>query len=148
MASDDFRDRKSDGDGLVAKPEWGTKRTCQNCGARFYDLLRDPIVCPLCQATFDPDRQPRARRTGAAARTEPAAAPRKKAVVEVDDTVDVDAADDEAVDDAEDTEDSGAIEGVESESEDLIEDASELGEDDDDIGEVIEHLDDDMEDKT
>jgi uncharacterized protein (TIGR02300 family) len=26
----------------------GTKRTCQACGVRFYDLLRDPIVCPAC----------------------------------------------------------------------------------------------------
>ena len=128
----------------MAKPEWGTKRTCQNCGARFYDLMHDPIVCPLCQATFDPDRQPRTRRTGATARTEPVAAPRKKLAVEVDDAVEMEAAD---VDDAEDTEEGGAIEGVESDGEDLIEDTSELGEDDDDIGEVIEHLDDGMEDK-
>ena len=28
----------------------GTKRTCQNadCGARFYDLNKDPITCPVC----------------------------------------------------------------------------------------------------
>ncbi len=30
----------------------GTKRTCQGCGARFYDLNRDPIVCPVCGAEF------------------------------------------------------------------------------------------------
>ncbi len=30
----------------------GTKRTCQSCGARFYDLNRDPIICPLCGAEF------------------------------------------------------------------------------------------------
>jgi uncharacterized protein (TIGR02300 family) len=32
----------------------GTKRTCQNssCGARFYDLARDPIVCPMCGAVY------------------------------------------------------------------------------------------------
>ncbi len=32
----------------------GTKRTCQNsdCGARFYDLNRDPIICPICEATY------------------------------------------------------------------------------------------------
>ncbi len=30
----------------------GAKRTCQNeeCGARFYDLNRDPITCPICGA--------------------------------------------------------------------------------------------------
>jgi len=34
----------------------GTKRTCQNqeCGSRFYDLMRDPIVCPVCQSPFVP----------------------------------------------------------------------------------------------
>jgi uncharacterized protein (TIGR02300 family) len=32
----------------VAKPELGTKRLCGNCGAKFYDLNKDPIVCPKC----------------------------------------------------------------------------------------------------
>ena len=27
----------------VAKPEWGAKRICHNCGARYYDLQRDSI---------------------------------------------------------------------------------------------------------
>ncbi len=36
----------------MAKPEWGTKRECQSCGARFYDLKRDPIVCPKCETVF------------------------------------------------------------------------------------------------
>jgi uncharacterized protein (TIGR02300 family) len=26
----------------------GTKRTCQACQARFYDLMRQPAVCPCC----------------------------------------------------------------------------------------------------
>ena len=36
----------------MAKTEWGIKRTCTNCGSRFYDLYRDPIVCPNCDVTF------------------------------------------------------------------------------------------------
>jgi uncharacterized protein (TIGR02300 family) len=36
----------------VAKPELGGKRQCQNCGAKFFDLNRSPIVCPKCGATF------------------------------------------------------------------------------------------------
>ncbi len=36
----------------MAKPELGTKRTCLSCDAKFYDLLRNPIVCPKCQAVF------------------------------------------------------------------------------------------------
>ena len=36
----------------MAKPELGMKRQCQNCGAKFFDLGRDPIVCPKCGTTF------------------------------------------------------------------------------------------------
>ena len=33
----------------MAKAEWGTKRTCPKCSARFYDLGNDdPIVCIEC----------------------------------------------------------------------------------------------------
>ena len=34
------------------KAQRGTKRTCQSCESRFYDLNRDPITCPLCEAPF------------------------------------------------------------------------------------------------
>lgn len=39
---------------MADKAARGTKRTCQNgsCGARFYDLGRDPIVCPICSSTY------------------------------------------------------------------------------------------------
>ena len=30
----------------------GTKRTCQECEARFYDLNNDPIICPMCGVVF------------------------------------------------------------------------------------------------
>jgi uncharacterized protein (TIGR02300 family) len=36
----------------VAKPELGTKRLCGNCGAKFYDLSKDPIVCPKCHTVM------------------------------------------------------------------------------------------------
>jgi len=36
----------------VAKPELGTKRLCGNCGAKFYDLSKEPIVCPKCQTVM------------------------------------------------------------------------------------------------
>jgi uncharacterized protein (TIGR02300 family) len=32
----------------------GTKRTCQTCEVRFYDLARTPIVCPMCGAHYAP----------------------------------------------------------------------------------------------
>jgi uncharacterized protein (TIGR02300 family) len=36
----------------VAKPELGLKRQCMSCGAKFYDLNRDPAVCPKCGTAF------------------------------------------------------------------------------------------------
>ena len=36
----------------MAKPEWGTKRQCQDCEAKFYDLNKSPIACPDCEAEF------------------------------------------------------------------------------------------------
>jgi uncharacterized protein (TIGR02300 family) len=36
----------------VAKPELGLKRQCLSCGAKFYDLNRDPAVCPKCGTVF------------------------------------------------------------------------------------------------
>lgn len=41
---------------MATKADRGTKRTCQNgsCGARFYDLNRDPITCPMCSSTYVP----------------------------------------------------------------------------------------------
>jgi uncharacterized protein (TIGR02300 family) len=48
----------------VAKPELGSKRQCQNCGAKFFDLNKDPIVCPKCGTVFQ---------VAAAARARPAA---------------------------------------------------------------------------
>ncbi len=36
----------------MAKPELGAKRQCQACAAKFFDLNRDPIVCPKCGTVF------------------------------------------------------------------------------------------------
>lgn len=36
----------------MAKPELGLKRQCMSCGAKFYDLNRDPAVCPKCGTAF------------------------------------------------------------------------------------------------
>ena len=36
----------------MAKPELGAKRQCQSCGAKFFDLNKDPIVCPKCGTIF------------------------------------------------------------------------------------------------
>jgi uncharacterized protein (TIGR02300 family) len=45
----------------VAKPELGTKRLCAGCGAKYYDLGKDPIVCPKCSTVFEVAPSARAR---------------------------------------------------------------------------------------
>ncbi|WP_072396547.1 TIGR02300 family protein [Hyphomicrobium sp. CS1GBMeth3] len=40
---------------MATKQARGTKRTCQSgeCGARFYDLNRNPIICPICGSIYE-----------------------------------------------------------------------------------------------
>jgi uncharacterized protein (TIGR02300 family) len=111
----------------VVKPAWGIKRTCQSCDAKFYDLQRSPIVCPKCGAIFDPEASLKTRRSRPAEKVvalKPEPAKKGKpaaAVVAEDDTDEIEEAEGE-------------------EEEELIEDASELGEDDEDMAEVIENV--------
>ena len=65
----------------MAKPNWGLKRTCLSCGERFYDMKRDPIVCPTCEAVLDPLALVRPRRARAAAAASQAKAKAKAKVV-------------------------------------------------------------------
>ena len=127
----------------MAKPEWGIKRFCQNCGARFYDMRRDPPTCPKCGTPFAPRPLVRQRRATPAVAAGPAP------VVKTDEDlgVEIPPFDDQIPDDAEDDEfdDSDEdIEPIKAEAEDdaLLEDASELGEDDDDMSEVMDHVSD------
>jgi uncharacterized protein (TIGR02300 family) len=63
---------------LVAKPELGLKRQCMSCGAKFYDLGKDPAVCPKCATVYQ---------AVALSRVAPPAAARK---VEEEDEVEAD----------------------------------------------------------
>jgi uncharacterized protein (TIGR02300 family) len=138
----------------LAKPEWGTKRICHSCGRRFYDLLRHPIVCPNCGSEFDAEALLRTRRSrSVVSEREPAVveaappepeAPEVEVEVEVEIEVEVAAVEESA--NAEDGE--NAVVGEKAgkakegeEEEDVIEDASELGEDEDDMAEVIDQVD-------
>jgi uncharacterized protein (TIGR02300 family) len=40
---------------MSLKAARGTKRVCQNCGSKFYDLNRSPATCPMCQSVFQQD---------------------------------------------------------------------------------------------
>ena len=76
----------------MAKPELGTKRLCGSCGAKFYDLSKDPIVCPKCGTVFEvvAPVAPRGRGGEAAAAAAAAArAPAKEVKTEPPETADV-----------------------------------------------------------
>ena len=65
----------------MAKPEWGTKRSCASCGAKFYDFHRDPIVCPKCDAKITVTSATRPKRARGA-RPEPVAEETKQTASE------------------------------------------------------------------
>ena len=149
----------------MSKPEWGTKRICPNCGTRYYDMRRDPITCPKCGAPFDAESLVRTRKTRAVA---PAAVEEEVAPLEEELEADLAAEPDEegeavteipvgeeAESEVEEeskpaTAGKGKRRGKvsedeekkdEEEDEEVLEDASELGEDEDDMAEVIENVD-------
>jgi hypothetical protein len=37
----------------MAELSWGTKRTCQSCGTRFYDLRKTTPTCYKCGSVFE-----------------------------------------------------------------------------------------------
>ena len=96
----------------MAKPEWGTKRLCQSCGAKFYDMARSPIVCPKCGATFDVDAAVKLKR----GRTPPQE-PKPKEAPTVEET---DAATEEEAPD---------LDAGETDDEDILENTDDLEED-------------------
>ncbi len=141
------------------------KRTCQACGAPFYDLRKKNIVCPKCDAPFDPAPPAKPKRpvpVGISApkadevvekgreETKPLAKEKKPLAKEKKDA-DGDGAKTAAGKDDKDVslkdEDEDDTEAGDDDDKDLIEDTSDLGRDDDDMSEVKEHIDDGVEDK-
>ena len=120
---------------MVAKPEWGSKRICPSCGARYYDLLREPVICPKCATPFDAEAFLKSRRSRPAPpvekELEPVGADEIDAEVETEEAEAPEEEEEEAV---------PLEEAEEEEDEELLEDASELGEDEDDMAEVIENV--------
>lgn len=118
----------------MAKPEWGQKRTCLSCGTRFYDMTKTPIVCPSCEAVFDPEAVLRPRRSRAA--PEPAAPKPKPVAAETDDDKD------------DDLDLGDAVAGVDIDDDDddddnALEDTSDLGDEDADVPTVPKNRNDD-----
>lgn len=111
----------------MIKLEWGTKRACQSCTARFYDMRHSPIVCPKCGETFEIQTPGRRSRT----RTPIA-----------DDVIAKPLEDDLLIEDLDLPGDLDADLDEEEDDDTLIEDTSDLGEDLDDMADVIDTVDD------
>ena len=92
----------------MANPEWGTKRNCQSCGTKFYDLLREPIVCPKCHTEFDPEAFLKTRRSRPASTVDKEVAPTVVAGTDPD----------LEIEDAEVLDDEAAVADAEEEAED------------------------------
>jgi uncharacterized protein (TIGR02300 family) len=118
----------------MAKPDLGAKVVCGDCSARFYNLKRQDPECPKCGAVYKAAKVSKPRKAKESA---------PKVVVPTlsdDETDDVDdeallLADDDSDDDIESDDASG-----------IMEDTSDLA--DDDMSEVIVHVDDSEEDRT
>lgn len=142
----------------MAKPEWGAKRICHNCGARYYDLQRDPIICPKCGTEFDPEAFLKSRRSRSAIIDEPPVKVRVRAEEGSDALLAEETEEDEAaeeiveevevidqgdIDETSTEEDEAAVPVKEKgpgadefdEEEDLVEEGDVLIEDADDLGE-------------
>ncbi len=68
---------------MATKDARGTKRTCQSdeCGSRFYDLNRDPIVCPICGSIYEIASNPAAAAAAAEAEARAARKAKKAEIV-------------------------------------------------------------------
>jgi len=108
----------------VNKEQWGRKLTCSNCGVKFYDLKKKIINCPKCDAPYKVEKV-KSRRSITAEIPKPVPEPVKDAESE-EDLLEVKLDDD--ILDAEDDK----VQDVT-----IMEDTSDIGGDDEDIGEVI-----------
>ena len=125
----------------VAKPEWGSKRTCQSCATVFYDFRRDPIVCPNCGATVEPEQPVKSRRSRNGSKPKPAA---KAAVVaEAEDDTAAEETDDLLLDSDDEDADETASEDVDTSLVDSDEIDVDIDDDDEEDDAVLAADDDD-----
>jgi len=61
-------------DGFMSKEKRGTKRLCESCENKFYDLGKTPIICPVCEAPFV-EEKPKPKPKAAAPADDKAAEP-------------------------------------------------------------------------
>ena len=105
----------------MAKPEWGTKRKCLGCGAFFYDMRQKKWTCPKCgkEMTLEDFKEALAAKS------------KNVSAVNLKDS------DEEALIDV--VKD-GLFDGADDDGLDILEDASDLSDDNHDMAEVMENV--------
>jgi len=134
----------------VAKPELGTKRVCASCGARFYDLNKDPITCPKCGTEFTvASLTPKGRPDAAAARAPVREAEPEPAESSEAEFVSLEEADAEAQGGAKKAPagEGGEVEEEEVEMDESLDDAAFIEETEDEDTDVTEIIGGDIEDE-
>ena len=121
----------------MAKPEWGAKVVCTDCGMRFYDLTRDEPECPTCGTVkklakiFNPKKAREPEPTPKSTEPEPKTDLEDGGDRFDDDTDALLQEEDDTDDDLDETDENGNG---------IMEDTSDLSADDDDMSEVMEHV--------
>jgi uncharacterized protein (TIGR02300 family) len=122
----------------VTKPNLGKKRTCLSCETRFFDLNKNPAICPKCGEKFKIPVT-KAKRTS----------PSEQKSSDINATEAVGLADDSKVEEVPPELNDGDVDKetdeLEAELEDdldesLMENTSDLDEDSDELSEVFEHV--------
>ncbi len=97
----------------MAVDKLGTKRSCPNCDGKFYDLNKNPMLCPMCKTEF---------------KLEDIIKKRGESKVSIQDI------------EADDSENDIIMDSSLMDSDDIVEDTSDLGSDDDDMSDVIDNI--------
>ena len=128
----------------------GLKRICMNCGNRFYDLNKRPIVCPACDTEFTGDAKVKSRRSRSAAANDPVES--DNTPIEAKDEKEKSVNDDDAPVIEDDDDDVVSFDDLE-EDDDMSDDDDDMDLGDDDYGDLddlepdADDLDDDDDDR-
>jgi uncharacterized protein (TIGR02300 family) len=134
----------------LAVKDLGTKLTCRSCEAKFYDLNKKKPVCPKCDKDYVAVKTRTRRAAAKSEKTNEVMDSEKIEKQNITETVAVAVADattegensilsDDSVEniDMPDVEEAEEAEEAEEDNSTLIEDTSDIGDDDDDIAGVI-----------
>ena len=100
----------------MAKYEWGTKHTCNACGAIFYDMMKSSPSCPSCGTKIK-------QTSRGSSQPQPKVSPEKPAASE--DVLDLEGGNELSI--ADGAEDKELLEQVEDDVEDDVNDVIETG---------------------